>query len=260
LGKSWYDSLQTKVTKRSSHGLVGTAAFTWQNELATAGQAGGASFANDVYNYPVQKGLSGSSVPLAFVTSLSYTTPKVGSSRWMRAAIRDWSIGGIFRYQSGLPIQSPTANNGLSSLTFQSTFANRVPGQPLFLQDLNCHCFDPNKTFVLNPKAWSDPAPGQWGTAAPYYSNYRYERIPSESLSLARDFPIREGMYVQIRAIFFNPFNRTFMSLPTSTNALQTQSFGASGQTVSGFGYINTGTELYSLNPRNGLLQMRFVF
>ena len=38
---------------------------------------------------------------------------------------------------------------------------DRVPGQPLFLQDPNCHCFDPSKTFVLNPAAWVNPPAGQ---------------------------------------------------------------------------------------------------
>jgi hypothetical protein len=46
----------------------------------------------------------------------------------------------------------------LSTLLFRGRFSSRVPGQPLFLKDLNCHCIDPNKEFVLNPAAWSDPA------------------------------------------------------------------------------------------------------
>lgn len=33
---------------------------------------------------------------------------------------------------------------------------------------MNCHCFDPSKTFVLNPAAWSEPGPLQFGTAAAY--------------------------------------------------------------------------------------------
>ena len=40
------------------------------------------------------------------------------------------------------------------------TVMNRVPGEPLFTQDLNCHCFDPNTSFVLNPKAWVNPPAG----------------------------------------------------------------------------------------------------
>src|SRR5205823_293750 len=108
----------------------------------------------------------------------------------------------------------------LNALLFRSasatTLANRVPGQPLFLHDLNCHCFDPNTTFVLNPKAWTDPLPGQFGTSAAYYNDYRYARRPEEDMSLGRTFRIREGVRFQFRAEFTNVFNRTFLNNPDS--------------------------------------------
>ncbi|MBV8842029.1 MAG: hypothetical protein JO307_04380 [Bryobacterales bacterium] len=129
---------------------------------------------------------------------------------------------------------------------------------PLFTQDLNCHCFDPNKTFVLNPAAWSNPALGQWGTAAAYYSDYRYERRPVENISLGRLFRIKERASLQIRGEFTNMFNRTEMNNPTATNALATPSVSPTGQTLSGFGYISTGT-LFS-SPRQGQLIARFQF
>ena len=100
----------------------------------------------------------------------------------MKAVIGGWTAGGILRYSSGMPILIPSANNALNSLLFRNTasatFANRVAGQPLFLQDLNCHCFDPNTTFVLNPKAWTDPPAGQSGVSAPYYNDYRGRAVP----------------------------------------------------------------------------------
>ena len=187
LGKNWYDSLQTKVTKRYSHGLDLTAAFTWQKELdlGSDSQSGAVIAINDVFNRANQKTLSPNSQPFVFVTGFNYQAPAFSHNKLLRAVTRDWTVGGILRYQSGLPILVPASNNTLSSILFRGTFENRVPGQPLFLQDLNCHCFDPNKTFLLNPKAWSDPAPGQWGTAAPYYNDYRYQRRPAESLSSA---------------------------------------------------------------------------
>ena len=100
----------------------------------------------------------------------------------------------------------------------RGTFANRVAGQPLFLKDLNSHCIDPNKEFVLNPKAWSDPAQGDWGYSAVYYSDYRTQRRPDEQLSLGRVFRISEKMQASIRAEFFNVFNRTYMVDPDSGN------------------------------------------
>jgi hypothetical protein len=122
-------------------------------------------------------------------------------------------------------IPVPRANNNLGTMLLRSagnTFVNRAPGQPLFTQDLNYHCFDPNKTFVLNPAAWSDPAGGQFGISAPFYNDYGYQRRPDEQLSLGRTFKIREGMSFQIRGEFFNIFNRTEVNNPTGTNAAAT--------------------------------------
>ena len=65
-------------------------------------------------------------------------------------------------YRSGLPMPVPFAQGtpNLNSLLFVSvalpnsrTFANRVPGEPLSTVDLNCHCYNPNKTYVLNQQA-----------------------------------------------------------------------------------------------------------
>jgi hypothetical protein len=259
VGDSWYDALQTKVTKRTSHGLTLQAAFTWSQELNLGTSTIGTNPPiNDVFNRGVNKSLSADSVPLVFALAFSYRTPAVTTNRWIRLATRDWSIGPMMRYQSGLPIESPTANNALSNLFFQSTFANRVPGQPLFLKDLNCRCFDPSKTFVLNPAAWSDPAAGQWGTAAGYYNDYRYQHRPDEDLSLGRTFRVRERIRFEVRALFGNVLNRTYPNDPTSSNALATQVYNSAGKTVSGFGYINTGSTY--AGPRSGLLQARFEF
>ena len=45
---------------------------------------------------------------------------------------------------------------------------------------------------MLNPKAWSDPADGQWGHGAAYYSDYRNRRQPDEQMSIGRIFRLRE--------------------------------------------------------------------
>ena len=123
---------------------------------------------------------------------------------------------------------------------------------------VNCHCFGPKNTFVLNPKAWTDPAPGQCGTAAAFYNDYRYARRPDESLNFGRIFRLSEGVSLSIRAKFFNAFNRTYLNNPTSTNAAATPSLNAAGQTVSGFGYISTGTTYAP--PRTGQIVARFQF
>jgi hypothetical protein len=157
-----------------------------------------------------------------------------------------------------MPIKVPTAQNQLSSLLFRSTFANRVPGEPLFAVDLNCHCYDPSTTFVLNPKAWVDPAEGQFGNSAAFYNDYRYQRRPSEAVSVGRVFRLKEGVSLSVRADFQNIFNRLVIANPTSTNAKATQVVSpTTGRPSSGFGYINTGT---GAAPRNGILVARIQF
>ncbi len=254
LGNTWYDSLQMKLTKRFSHGLDAQGSFVWQKELADNTHEG---FVNNVFNRPNQKTLSEYSQPLVLVFSFNYRLPGWGSNRWVSEVVRDWTFGGIFKYASGLPILAPVAQNNLNSVFFQTTYATRVPGKPLFLKNLNCNCINPYSDLVLNPAAWSQPSAGQFGQSAVYFNDYRYARTPSEQLSFGRLFRIRERMTFQIRAEFFNVFNRVSLNQPVSTNALQTATYNALGLT-GGFGFINPGSVLNP--PRNGQLVARFQF
>jgi hypothetical protein len=134
---------------------------------------------------------------------------------------------------------------------------NRVPGQPLFSKDPNCKCIDPNKDFVLNPSAWSDAAAGEWGYAAPFYSDYRWQRPPLENLNVGRSFRMREKMMFQIRMEFFNAFNRLSLPAPTSANPFATRTVNSAGVPTAGFGRINATT---AAGQRSGQLVVRFQF
>lgn len=257
LGNAWYDSLQMKVTKRFSHGLDFTYAFTFQKELDNLRAA------NDVENRRNMRGLSTNSRPFLNNLGFNYTTPKWQLNRAVSLVTGDWQFGGFLQYVSGLPIAVPAANLNptLNNMVFQGTVQNRVPGQPLFLQDLNCHCFDPNTNFVLNPAAWENPTPGQFGSAITY-NDYREQRRPTESLSLARVFRIKERVTFTVRAELTNAFNRTFMSNPTSGNPQAPQNrvnnADPNSQTTAGFGFINTTT--VAAQPRQGQLVARITF
>jgi hypothetical protein len=262
LGDTWYEALQVKVTKRLSHGLDFTYVFTWQKSLTVGAEsdspAGNTGQVNDVFNRKVEKYLSVYDQPLVSALAVNYTTPSLKTNRFLSWALRDWQPSAFLQYSSGMPILAPVSTNNLNNMLFQNTFDSRVPGVPLFTQDLNCHCFDPNKTFVLNPAAWVNPPAGQFGTGAAYYNDYRYQRRPSENIGLGRIFRIREGMTLTIRAEFTNIFNRTEVANPTSTNILATQTKNTAGQTTAGFGWINTTSVAFQ--PRQGDLIARFRF
>jgi len=273
-GKNWYDALQIQGTKRFSHGLDFTSNFTWSRTLMLGTEADISTISpvapavNDIFNRDTNKYLSGLDQPFLFVLAANYRTPGFTWNKYASALVRDWTLGAVLRYGSGLPILVPSAQNSLNAILFRgsgpgntgSTFANRVPGQPLFTKDLNCHCYDPQKDFVLNPAAWSDPAGGTFGTSAAYYTDYRQQRRYTENMSLARIFRFKEGRYtLQIRAEFANIFNRTFLNTPTSGNALQAPTRNpATGLSTAGFGFVNTATTQSA--PRAGTLVGRFTF
>ena len=262
LGNSWYDSLQVKVTKRFSHGLDFNVAYTWSKTLTTTeDQDGTVVPTNNVFNRDIQKTLSRSDQPHQLVVAYNYQIPTLSQNGFMRHVIGGWTLGGILRYASGTPIRVPTAQNNMGAFVFQGTNANRVPGEPLFLKDPNCHCYDPNKEFILNPRAWSDPAPGQWGTAAAYYSDYRTQRRYSEQMSIGKQFRLNErGMFFSVRAEFFNIFNRRYFGDPDSGNALSTQRVDANGVPIAGFGRINSAGFPGDYRPRSGQIVARFQF
>jgi hypothetical protein len=247
LGNTWYDALQSKLTKRLGNGLSLQTAFTYSQELTTA--EGGVQ---DIFNRSLQKHISASSQPFQTVIGYTYELPggSLTSNKFAKTLLHGWTLGGSLRYASGTPIEIPSANNNLGNdLTGSSAFVNRVPGVPLFLHNLNCHCFNPATTLTLNPAAWTQPAAGQFGYSALYYNDYRSQRRPDEEMSFGRTFRLREKMNMQIRAEFFNVFNRTEMNTPSASNAAATPTI-TNGAYTGGFGYISTGSVAFG--PRSG--------
>jgi hypothetical protein len=279
MGRTWYDGLQVKVTQRFSRGLSGTSNFSWSKARTIGTEIGepnpgttGNAVVNNVFDRKINKYISRYDQPFFLNLSLTYATPKLSGNKILSAVLSGWNYSAFVQYASGFPLVVPSAQTSLNTLLFQgSSFANRVPGQPLFTADLNCHCFDPNKTFVLNPKAWEDPLPGQFGTSAAYYSDYRSQRRPMENMGVGRSFRIGGGdskMSLNVRMDFTNIFNRAYWSDPTGdslTNFKLAQAYLGNGNTASGFGRLLTtsatafGTTA-NLLPRQGTLVARFSF
>jgi len=296
MGNTWYDSLQLRVIKRFSHGLTASLAYTWQKELTNAVNSNTsyltpeAPLINDVFNPALAKQLSGFDVPQALVISFTYTTPKLEAHGKGPAVLswltRDWTLSGLFRYQSGALIRTPASNNNLltdlgigpsnnpATWGGGTTFWNRVPNQPLFLVDPNSH-FDPTKQLALNPAAWTDAPLGQYGASAPYFNDFRWQRQPAESLGFGRIFRVKEAMTIQIRAEFQNIFNRLFYSEPANSapiplaglpavNPATPTAYGNSlggipGLLSGGWGYVNWVNGAGAM-PRSGQLIARFTF
>jgi hypothetical protein len=206
------------------------------------------------------------------VISGSYVTPKLAASsrgtQVLSHLLRDWQLGAVLRYQNGALIQTPYSNNQLNLQLARATptFWNYVPGVNPLGVDPNCKCFNPQASLVLNKAAWTDAPGGTFGVSAPFYNNYRWQRQPAESMSFGRNFRIKEGYNLFIRAEFQNIFNRLFLSMPlTGTNSPALSAnpsnppTSAGGVYTGGYGYVATLGGA-GANPRSGQIVARFTF
>ena len=265
LGKSWYDSLQTKVIKRFSHGLTATATYTFSKTEDSTTNAG------SIYDRSSFKGLAVNDYPNLFSLSVDYTVPAIGfvkNSHIARTFLADWRITTLDTLQSGNLLASPTSSNSIGSyLATGYTRQVRVPGVPLYLENINCGCIDPTQQTVLNPAAWQNQAPGVPGSNIVYYNDFRGQRRPVVSAGLGKQFHIRENVSFSVRAEFFNLFNQ-LLSLPDpSTSSPQNPpTRSANGLLTGGFGYLNyTGISANSVSsslptPRTGQIVARIDF
>jgi len=222
------------------------------------------------------------------IIAFNYSTPKLGfdstGGKALSWLVRDCTIGGVLRYQSGQVLQTPFSSNNLLANLARGpgnnpalwgggyTFMNRVQGQPLFLVDPNSK-FDPTQQLVLNPKAWVEPPYGTFGASAPYFNDFRWQRQPAESMSFGRIFRIKERTQLEVRAEFQNIFNRLFYQAPadgapfgfpfTSVNT-PTLHGNPGGSLSQGFGYVNwVAGGLASFGgaqPRSGQIVARLTF
>jgi hypothetical protein len=128
--------------------------------------------------------------------------------------------------------------------------------------DINCHCFDPTKTVVLNPAAFTNVPNGQFGANQSSIRSFRGIRLPVENANFGRTFRFKERMSLNVRAEFTNIFNR--MQLPainlgTLASAPTTFTSGPSAGLYSG-GYGTIVPEAGTSGQRAGTLVGRFQF
>ena len=120
---------------------------------------------------------------------------------------------------------------------------------------------------MLNPAAWKDQAQGVFGAGTVYYSDFRGQRRPVESVNLGKKFPIRERMALTLRMEVFNPLNRQeALSDPATGSPTLAPTRSPAGLLTGGFGYVNyTAITSNSVggtlpSPRTAQIVARFEF
>ena len=136
---------------------------------------------------------------------------------------------------------------------------NRVPGQPLYLKDINCRLLSTRtEDLLLNPAAWTAFTGRPMGRLGAILQRLSPAPPPRRATQPGPRFvELREGMTFSLRAEFFNVFNRLMLPNPSSGNPFVTTTRDAQGNLTQGFGWINPRS---SGTPRNSQIVIRFQF
>jgi hypothetical protein len=255
LGKNWYDGLQTTITKRFSHGLTANANYTYSKTMALTATA-------DPFNRNLGKNLSAYDVPHQLRVSAQYEVPRFHEGTFknnvLSYIVSGWGTGWYLNYQSAALVGLPTSSGsspisnflgygpgpaqlipGMSPWSVNWTdYSGTVHTTPL---DINCHCFDPTKTQVLNPNAFTNVPNGTFAANEASIRSFRGPRTPSENANFSRNFRIKERYTFQIRAEFTNIFNRMVWPTPVL------------GATAINVGSFTTAPTVYTSGPSKGL-------
>ena len=262
IGKTWYDSLQISATKRLSHGVSVNGNYNFSKNLDQLGSP-------DPFNRSLGKNISANDLPHALRVTTQYEVPlrlhsdlPVLKNNIVAYALSGWSTGWTFQYQSaplmGLPTSSGTTPIS-QFLGYGPGPAQLIPGMNPWSVDwtdyngvhhtdplnINCHCFDPTKTQVLNPLAFTNVPNGQFANNQGSIRSFRGLRAPAEAANFGRNFRIKERVNLNLRVEFNNIFNRMVLPAPTvagvnfSSAPVKFTSGPNNGLYSSGYGIIN---------------------
>lgn len=208
IATSAYNSVQTMLEKRFSHGLQFQAAYTWSKSLDWA-----SSFEETLnpFNFKASRSLSLFNSAHRFVINYVWDLPIRKYSGFAGKLLNDWQISGITQFQSGFPIRLQTQNDNelIGSLFFFGTGAPQMTGSvpqlqnPKQLQSIG----GVQGHYYLTPGQFADPPRGNFATTPRSICCGPGEN--QWDVTFSKRISITESKYFQFRADIFNAFNKT---------------------------------------------------
>ncbi len=217
--RSIYHGLQARFQQHLTAGVSVLASYTWSKSIDDASSffssAGDANFPQDSHNLRAERGRSNFHLSHRFTLSYSWSLPLGRGRRYLNSATAaaifgGWQTYGIWTFQSGRPFtvallpELDNSNTGRSILGFGANDRPDLLGNPALNRPGPERWFDTAK-FAM-------PAFGRFGNAGRNILDG--PNLRTINVSLLRDFTLREGLALQLRAEAFNVLNRTNFELP----------------------------------------------
>jgi Carboxypeptidase regulatory-like domain len=262
---SWYNGLLVRFKKQAGHGLSLEGNYTWSKatDYSSYGansfiffSGSGLGNPQDINNLRAEHSIGANDTPQRFVLAAVYDLP-FGRSRWigagmnrvMDAIVGGWSLNALLTLQSGQPVPFALSTSQIADGQQRpdvtcSKLLNGISLHDLaFSTDPNANYYhynasDPTASCLAIP---NDQVPGN---APRFSSNARGQGVKNIDMGFFKDFTVREGMKLELRAEFFNLTNSVRFRTPDSF-----------------VGDTNFGLVTDQANhPRNGQIAIRFEF
>ena len=217
--RSSYNSWQTQVTKRMSHGFTVLASYTFSKSIDSSSTNNLGANVADPFNLSQEKGLSNWDRKSAFVMSWLWRLPVRFSNRLANSTLGGWTLTAITTVQSGLPLTfiegADVALDGTGGASYQHaqlqpgvTTGNIILHQSRAVEVAQYF----NTAAFVNPRL---VPPGTYGDAG--RSLIRGPGLANTDFSVLKDFAVHESVRVQFRAEMFNSLNQVNFSNPNVT-------------------------------------------
>ena len=252
IATSWYHSLQVRFQKRASHyvSFEGNYTFSKATDDSSAGRnawigTGNSNLALDnpqvLDDLKTEHGIGSNDATHRLTTAFILDLP-IGRGRWiggnlhgvLDGIVGGWSLNSFITIQSGQPLAVVMSSGRLAG-------GNQRPDVLCSQLTTGIGYRDAARTGqpFLNQDCFADPGDNIPGNAPRHFSNLRGDGIRNLDLSLSKEFNVREGMLLQVRAEMFNVANHQRFAFPDTFSG--DGSFGTVTSTINNFRRMQFG-------------------
>jgi hypothetical protein len=247
---SWYHALQIRFQKRASHYISFEGNYTFAKATDDSSAGRNAWLGNlwldnpqELDNLKAEHAISANDTPHRLTAAIILDIP-VGKDRLIGPAMSPvldgilggWSLNGVVTLQSGQPLGIYMSGDA-ARLADGNQRPNIVCSQ--LTTGLSYHEAARTGAPFLNQDCFADPGDNVPGNAPRYISTLRGDGIRNLDASLSKEFTIREGKVLQVRAEMFNAFNHQRFAFPDTASG--EDGFGTVTSTTNNFRRMQFG-------------------
>jgi hypothetical protein len=231
---SWYNALQIRFQKRTTHHISFTGSYTISKatDYSSAGRNNwvgslGVGIPQQLDRLNLEHSIGASDTPQRLAGAVVVDLP-VGRKQWIGgnmnravdAVVGGWSISTLLTQQSGQPMDMNMSNARLANGTQRPQVICpqlRTPGATMHNVALQWENVGVTATpSYFNGNCFGDPGDQIPGNAPRYFSNLRVDGIHNADLNIYKAFVPKEGMRLEVRADIFNLTNHPRFGQPNS--------------------------------------------